>query len=216
MSIKQVKTMISAGVPRRARTLVALTVALLLGGVLFAGQGANAAAAVLNVFITNDAAHPVPVTGSVGVNNASDSPVPVNGEVGISGTVEVADDRQPFETRIDLVEFGQSVASDSYQVPAGKRLVVEFISARVNVPSGQTPLVSANASTGATGFAIPVELQGVGNGNAFYAGATPVLDFAAPGSFYTVSLERQLPGGGLPTGSSGGFVYLSGYLIPVS
>ena len=34
------------------------------------------------------------------------------------------------------------------------------------------------------------------------------------GSFYTVSLERQLPAGGLPTGSAGGFAYISGYSLP--
>ena len=147
---------------------------------------------------------PLPVAGSVGVV----------GTVAVDGTVSVRDDRVPFEQRIDLVEFGQSVASGSFQVPAERRLVVEFVSVRINVPSGQTPLVSANASTGATGFAIPVELQGVGNGNAFFAGATPLLDFAPAGSFYTVSLERQNPNGGLPTGSAGGFAYISGYLLP--
>jgi hypothetical protein len=216
LTSNRAKTMISAGLSRKALALLALTAALLLGGVLFAGAGANAASGILKVFITNDAANPVPVNGSVAVSNTGDDPVPVNGQVGVSGTVNVADDRETFERRIDLVEFGTSVAGGSFQVPEGKRLVVEFVSARVNVPSGQTPLLSANASTGATGFAIPIELQGVGNGNAFFAGATPVLDFAAPGSFYSVSLERQLPGGGLPTGSAGGFVYVSGYLIPAS
>ena len=216
LTSSRAKTTSRGGIPRKALTLVALIVALLLGGVLFAGAGANAASAILKVIVANDAANPVPVKGSVAVSNPSDNPVPVTGQVGVSGTVNVADGRETFEQRIDLVEFGASVASGSFQVPQGKRLVVEFISARVNVPSGQTPLVSANASTGATGFPIPVELQGVGNGNAFFAGATPVLDFAAPGSFYSVTLERQLPGGGLPTGSAGGFVYLSGYLVPAS
>jgi len=203
-------------VRRRGRSILALALALLLGGVLFGGPGAHAAGALLNVFVSNDAAHPVPVAGSVAVSNTSEKPVPVTGDVGVSGSVSVADDREPFEIRVDLTDAGATTDSGSFQVPAGKRLVVEFISARVNVPSGQTPLLSANASTGALGFPVPVELQGVGNGNAFHAGATRVLDFAAPGSYYSITLERQLPAGGAVTGDGGGFVYVSGYLIPTS
>ena len=211
------RSAITASLRRRARTILAVTVAFLLGGVLFGGPGAQAASALLSVFVTNDTAHPVPtraigttaVSGSVNVGN-----LPATQPV--SGTVEVADSREPFETRIDLEASGATVSTGSFSVPAGKRLVVEFVSAAVNVPNGQTPLVSLNASTGAVGFRVPVELQGVGNGNAFYGGALQVLDFAAPGSFYTASLERQLPAGGLPTGDGGGFIYVSGYLIPSS
>ncbi|KRA29873.1 MULTISPECIES: hypothetical protein [unclassified Nocardioides] len=203
-------------VRRRGRAILALTFALLLGGLLFGGPGAHAAGALLNVIVANDSAHPVPVSGSVAVNNTGANPVPVTGNVGVSGSVAVADNREPFEKRVDLADAGGSVDTGNFQVPAGKRLVVEFISASVNVPSGQTPLLSANAGTGALGFPIPVQLQGVGNGNAFYEGATPVLDFAAPGSFYSITLERQLPAGGQVTGDGGGYVYLSGYLIPAS
>ncbi|WP_182378937.1 hypothetical protein [Nocardioides sp. WS12] len=201
---------------RRGRAILALTLAVILGGVLFGGPGAHAAGAILNVFITNDAAHPVPVSGSVAVNNTGANAVPVTGDVGVSGSVSVADDREPFETRVNLTDAGTTLDTGNFQVPAGKRLVVEFISASVNVPSGQTPLLSANASTGGLGFPIPVALQGVGNGNAFYNGATPVLDFADPGSYYVISLERQLPAGGAVTGDGGGYVYVSGYLIPAT
>lgn len=183
-----------------------------LAGALLVPPGIAAAKdAVQEVLITNTSDQPVPVTGTVGVSGN----VGIAGTVVVEGAVSVKDDRVPFEQRIDLVEFGPSVASGTYQVPADRKLVVEFLSVRVNVPSGQTPLVSANASDGGTGFAIPVSLQGVGNGNAFFAGATPILDFAAAGSFYRVSLERQNPAGGLPTGSAGGFAFISGYTLPV-
>lgn len=187
----------------RTRTVLLIALGIVVGCILIPPGYAAAKDAVTQVLITNTAAEPVPVSGSVAVD----------GPVSVSGPVQVADSREEFEIRVDLVEQGVT-ASGSFTVPEGKRLVVEFISARVNVPNGQTPLVSANAGTGARGFAIPVALQGVGNGNAFYAGAMSVLDFANAGSFYVVNLERQNPQGGLVTGSAGGFVFVSGYLIP--
>ena len=195
----------------RWRKLLLVSSGMLVGALLVPPGIAVAKDLVQDVFITNTADQPVPVSGSVGVTGGS---VGVTGTVAVDGAVSVKDDRTPFEQRINLVEFGASIARGSYQVPAGRKLVVEFIAVRVNVPSGQTPLVSANASDGATGFAVPVDLDGVGNGNAFFAGATPVLDFASAGSFYTVSLERQNPGGGLPAGSAGGFAFISGYSVP--
>ena len=166
---------------------------------------AYAKEAVLEVFITNTPDAPVPVSGSVAVSNAS---------LPVSGTVAVADAREPFERRVDLsLAAGEPFASFSFSVPAGKRLVVEFVSASVGLPSGQTPLLSANAQNGGLGFSIPLALQGVGNGNAFHRGATPVLDFA-PAGFYLINLERQNPAGGLVSGTASGFVYVSGYLLP--
>jgi hypothetical protein len=176
-----------------------------LAGALLVPSGIAAAKdALLEVIIANTADQPVPVSGNVGVT----------GTVAVDGAVSVKDDRVPFEQRIDLVEFGPSIASGTYAVPADRKLVVEFVAVRVNVVSGQTPLVSTNASDGGTGFAVPVALQGVGNGNAFFTGATRVLDYAAAGSSYRVTLERQNPGGGLPTGSAGGFAFISGYTLP--
>lgn len=143
------------------------------------------------------------------VRNTADQPVPV------AGTVAVSDDRVPFEQRVNLTQVaGATVSTGSFVVPADRRLVVEFVAASVNLPSGQTPLLSANAGSGATGFPIPVTLQGVGNGIAFFAGSTPVLDYAPAGSFYSITLERQNPAGGLPSGSGSGYVYLSGYTLP--
>lgn len=73
---------------RRTRTVVGLMAALALGGLIFGGTGAQAASAILNVFITNDTAHPVPVrgvgtqavTGSVTVGNLP-ATQPVSGSV---------------------------------------------------------------------------------------------------------------------------------------
>jgi hypothetical protein len=191
---------------------VLLVTSGLLAGALIVPQGiATAKQAVQEVLVANTPDQPVPVSGNVGVTGN----VGITGPVTVDGAVSLKDDRLPFEQRIDLPSSSNSSTSAFYQVPADRRLVVEFISVSISVPSGQTPLVSANANSGDTGFAIPVDLQGVGNGNAFYSGATPVLDYAAAGSFYRVQLERQLPNGGLPSGTAGGFAFISGYTLPV-
>lgn len=189
-----------------------------------------------SVAVSNDPSKPVPIDGSVAVSNDPSKPVPVsndpskplsvNGSVAVtadpnsplpvSGSVTVADNRQPFETRVDMfLDGGEPFGFFAFQVPAGKRLIVEFTSASVALPDGQTPLLSANASNGGLGFPYLLTKQGVGNGNAFFRGSTPVLDFAQSG-FYVFGMERQNPGGGALTGTLSGFVYLSGYLLPVT
>lgn len=173
---------------------------LMAGAVLVPPGLAYAKDAIQGVLVTNTSEQPVPVSGSVTVS---------------SGTVAVADQREPFESRVDLtLAASEPFNSFTFSVPTGKRLVVEFVSASVTVPNGQTPLLGANTANGALGFPIPVSLQGVGNGNAFYRGATPVLDFAPAGT-YAFSLERQNPAGGIVSGSASAYVYLSGYLLPV-
>lgn len=95
---------------------------------------------------------------------------------------------------------------------------MEFISARVTLPLGQTPSIFVNSLSGATGFALPLEPQGVratsvGTFNEWGA-ARRKLDFEASGGFNDVFLERQ------PSSGSGNVhdrgtasVFVSGYLI---
>ena len=117
---------------------------------------AYAKEAIVEVLITNTADRPVLVSGSVTVANQS---------LPVSGTVAVADGRQPFETRVDLsLGAGSPFDNFSFSVPAGKRLVVEFVAASVGLPSGQTPLLSANAGNGALGLGIGLERQNRGGG----------------------------------------------------
>jgi hypothetical protein len=106
---------------RRARTLLALTVALCLGGVLFGGPGAHAATALLNVFVSNDAAHPVPVRqqGTVAVQQ--------------QGTASVRDELAPgaTATRTDTHTSPQQNSPEviTPTVPAGKKFIIQSISA---------------------------------------------------------------------------------------
>lgn len=195
----------------RARiAIVALAGALVAA--LLIPTAATGAAAILKVVVTNTSDNPVPVRGTVNVSGplVGGDPVPV------TGSVDVTDNREPFEIRVDLnLPAGQPFGNEAFEVPAGKRLVVEFVAARATVPNGQTPLLGANTQNGALGFPIPVDLQGVGNGNAFYNGSMDTLDFAGSG-FYLLGLERQNPGGGPVTGSASASFYVSGYLIPTS
>ena len=153
------------------------------------------------------------------VGNTDANPVPVR----VQGTssVQVADERTPFERRFDFVlEDGDfSDAAPGFTVPDGQRLVVEFISARVTLPLGQTPSIFVNSLGGATGYALPLDRQGVrdtsvGTFNEFGV-ATPALEFEESGGFYDVLLERQPDGsaGGNVNGRGTGSVYISGYLI---
>lgn len=176
--------------------------AVFLGATVFRAQVAAAAPAILNVFVTNDSSNPVPVS--------------VQG----TSSVQVADERTPFERRFDLVlDDGDFGDAEGFTVPDGKRLVVEFISARVTLPLGQTPSIFVNSLSGATGFALPLDPQGVrdtsvGTFNEFGA-ATATLDFEESGGFYDVFLERQAdnsPGGNVNDRGTGS-VFISGYLI---
>jgi hypothetical protein len=151
----------------------------------------------------------------------SDQPVPVAGTVTLGGTtsVEVADDREPFEKRIDAsADPGDFVERASFTVPAGKQLVVEFMSVIVTVPTGQVPLVGVNADTGALGFVMPTFFQGtqatsVGTFD-HYTGAMKILDFAEPEEFYDVFMSRDSSTvAGPPPGRASMTVYLSGYLV---
>src|SRR6266508_2815519 len=149
--------------------LIAL-VATVLGATAFREQVASAAPAILQVFVTNDSSNPVPVTGTVGIQGTP--------------SVNVIDEREPFETRIDVtLASGSFNGSGGFTVPSGKRLVAEFISALVTLPPGQTPLVFVNSLSGAVGFALPLADQGtratsVGTFEEF-TGAQQILDFEA-------------------------------------
>ena len=183
---------------RTLRKILPVAAGLLVGAVLVPPGIAVAKAAVQEVLVTNTSAQPVPV----------------------AGTVDVADDREPFETRLDMnMANGTFSDSDSFQVPAGKRLVVEFVSAHFSVPPGQTPTVALNASGGALGFSVPLSEHGVQNGSSGasnqWTGALTVLDFAGPGDTYQALAYRQESGPGIGApGNASAFVYISGYLLP--
>jgi hypothetical protein len=145
---------------RRARGrriwLVLGVVACVGLGVLMQPEFASAAQSI-SAFITNDAAHPVPVTGSVSVNNT----VPVNGTVNVgntvpvNGTVNVGNTipTVTFDTGCNAYwEPGQDFAFCAIAVPSGKRLFVETVSVQGDVPAGQTVLLGEVGVTPDTNY----------------------------------------------------------------
>jgi hypothetical protein len=89
-----------------------------------------------NVTVSNGASNPVPVAGNVAVSNARTSPVPV---VAVDNPA-----RQPFQFSRSLTfspATGQtSCAGPCFSVPAGKRMVIEFVSVIAEVGSGEKVL----------------------------------------------------------------------------
>ena len=172
-----------------------------LGATVFREEVANAAQAILPVKVMNAAAEPVPVA--------------------LEGTalVQDADEREPFETRLDAdADDGFYAASDGFTVPAGKRLVVEFIAVNVRVPKGQVPSVGVNSRDGALGFLMPLQFQGTQatafGTNDLYTGGMKTLDFAESGEFYNVFFSRDRSDvSGPPPGNAHMIAYLSGYLM---
>jgi hypothetical protein len=109
---------------RNAAVAAAVTVlaSVVLGATVFREQVASAAGKLENVFVTNDAAHPVPVTS--------------------------ADDqgRQAFAFfKNDSFGSPEDSHSVSFTVPTGKRLVIESVSINgaVDTGSGQKVVLTA-------------------------------------------------------------------------
>jgi hypothetical protein len=186
-----------------ASVLLLLVCSAVLGATVFREQVAEAAQAILPVRVVNTSADPVPVSGTVAINGTA--------------AVEVADERTPFEIRVDADIANEFFGSSGhFTVPDGKRLVVEFISVSVRLPPGQVPSVSVNADSGARGFAVPLEFQGtditsVGTSDR-YIGALNVLDFADAGDFYSIAFRRT-SSAVLPPGTAHMFAFVSGYLV---
>jgi hypothetical protein len=131
---------------RRTKLVLAAVGCVALG---FAAQPVAAnAAALIQVFITNDDAHPVPVKGTVSVGNT----VPVNGTVNVgntvpvTGTVTVANQATPpavvgeplsltrtFQVSDSSCTSVLDGAQDLYTVPAGKRLILDHVSVSAQV-----------------------------------------------------------------------------------
>ena len=91
----------------------------------------------------------------------------VSGPVDVRGSVDLLNDafRTPFNTNVTGTIAAGSLTSfpAAINIPAGKRLVIETISVRVRVPSGQRVQaeLQATAAVGsrATGFECPIGVQ---------------------------------------------------------
>ena len=157
-----------------------LVAATLLGATVLREPVANAAAATLNVLVTNDSAHPVPVheqgTANVNVTNGSltvTPPAPQGDVVQVDKQLSFPASGDPKFDRVTL-----------YTVPAGKRFVGSFAS--VSGQGGPTAFTTASIGVDAGFGGFSLDLVGehfrvTDDAQGFTAGG-PMTFYAGPGT----------------------------------
>jgi hypothetical protein len=90
-------------------------------------------------------------------------PTTVQGHVSVEGVVEVLNDvlRQPFNESRQISSTG-TTGNVTFDVPAGKRLVIETIAVQAVVTGGSQMRVDGQATSGGTDFTLDVPLQSQG------------------------------------------------------
>jgi hypothetical protein len=118
--------------------IVALSVVVALSGI---GQAlADQIPNPLSVLVINTTTNPVPVSGSINVGNAATSPIPVRD----------VDDPARHAFYGELCASQPATCSSSLTIPAGQRLVIEFVSgdcAGGNSVTDFFPLLIVHAGT---------------------------------------------------------------------
>jgi hypothetical protein len=132
-----------------ALLLVAATV---LGATVLREPVADAAG-TLNVFVSNDSAHPVPVT---------ETKTDTGGNIKVheQGTAAVRSaDEEVSVTRIAFQNLTTVCGGDVYTVPAGKKLVVEYLGAWVPPVDGNPTAAQGYFNVPDTAMLLPVVFE---------------------------------------------------------
>lgn len=142
-------------------------------------------------------------TPSVQVVNLSDSPV--------LGRDVDHPARHPFQRGM-VIEFetGQGIASAQFTVPANKRLVVEYVSAHINLTDGVMSRFSVHTAAGdstGTHYFAPMSHPLFPES---YTISQQTRLYATPGSTVTVEARRTFNATSLP---DTGFATISGHLV---
>jgi hypothetical protein len=118
----------------------------------------------------------------------------------------------PFSQRLDITFSLGSVGSGTIAVPAGQRLVIDYISANAGLPVGATILFDVSTISGGVEIEshLPMIPQGTILGEATFAMSSPVKIYADANSTVTISV---IAGGA--AGKGGLIVGVYGHLIPV-
>jgi hypothetical protein len=220
-----------------AGCMVLLTLAMALINSGSVGASISAAAAeVIEVRVVNTREEPVPtvaqgttaVSGSVSIANSPTVKMAQGTIVGInpsnnavqitnaeSAPVAVRDvdfARQPFHQSAEFsFPDGAITRTTSITIPAGKRLVIEYVSGLLVVPTGQ------NITKITLGVTLDQQFA-----NHFVA-RTPVGDSGFDNELFSVSQQMRVYADGLfiniqrgsATGTASGTVTLSGYLVDI-
>lgn len=201
--------------------------AILVAIISLAGLQTSQAAQpkVDTVTVNNTATNPVPVevqnpVTNVSVNNTAANPLPVNIQNPLTNvTVKAADNPafQPYhrysqEVEVDIDSYEGTFAFD---VPAGKRLVIELVTVYARLPSGQSvskaKLETVHANNAVSPFFLTASFQAnIGDGST-WAITQPLRAYADAGaSTVKVTVQRNNLGGGVHWFLEGS---ISGYLV---
>ena len=121
----------------------------------------------------------------------------------------------PFQTSVEIsMPNGTGGQNAGFQVPAGKRLVIEYVSGDASMPTGQKCLFSIFTSLAGqtTGTRHVLETAALGKLGAtdHFQTAQVVRLYADPGTAVTLRADRDLA-----TGTATARMSLSGHLIAV-
>ncbi len=121
------------------------------------------------------------------------------------------DDLAPFSQRLDIV-LSSGFGNGTFTVPAGVRLVIDYISADIGCAIGGNVLfdVATYLNGAEVESHLPVFPNGVVLGQQVYSVSSPVRIYADPNSTVTIALL------GPNTGSAGSIVGIYGHLVPVN
>jgi len=128
---------------RPTYTLLAAAAFLVLIGVLTIGApraatGQKGGPPVVNAQVVNSQSNPVPVTLQGSAQIDTSSPIPVR------------DVNNPAQTRVQIAVsrvFGDHEQNSPYSVPAGKRLVIEYVSGLGSIQGGNAQVNGAKVVT---------------------------------------------------------------------
>jgi hypothetical protein len=180
---------------------------LILGGSLLLVDPARGYAAPppgeKDVRVINTPAEPVPVAGSVTVGNAAGSPVPVRDV-----------DRQSKQNfswswAVSIAPGNEFAPPLEFSVPAGKVLVIETVSMKVELPAGQNLRAAFATFSGgvASEFYLPL-VAGDFGGFRRHQGTFPVRVHADPGVRVWTLVHRDSDVGG-----GAAWFNVAGYLV---
>lgn len=178
------------------------------------------------VTVVNKPANPVPVSGTLNVANTPDNPLAVSGNINVTNSilnVEALNDQLSvpyFHTRSSSFAGGDSPQFLSFDIPTGKRLIVENITVRAALNTTSNLVAGfqyQSAQTGSETGYLSLQAQGpitgsFGDTTYWLVGTHPVkvrLD-AVEGKTDELSifLQRGVVGGTWN-------VSVAGYLVPL-
>ena len=202
--------------------LAVLAVVLLLANPLVI----QAAPTDKDVRVINTTAEPVPtaaqgtttIAGNVSVTNTPTVNLAPGSSVAVTAAtplrvVDVNNGIQPFQKYVGATNTGTNVHTFSLgTVPAGKRLVIEFVSAHGQVPAGEhVELFHLNTVAGPFGGAthdLLVQAQPAAvSGDAIFRASQQVRIYADPGTTVTALIRTST------LGTTTCAIAISGYLV---